>query len=86
MYLKSIKGIAALGLFVASVSASATPLNEYNLILSGDFKVSGGSGHIEGKAFIGGDMVKGSVFAQHVNKRLAQPTFVMVMAWVKAVA
>lgn len=43
---------------------SAGPLNDYNLILFGDLKASGGSGHIEGKAFIGGDVVKGSVFAQ----------------------
>lgn len=78
MYLKSIKGIAALSLFVASVSVSATPLSEYNLILSGDLKVSGGSGHIEGKAFIGGDLVNGSVFAQHVNKNSTADTLKVV--------
>lgn len=44
--------------------ASAGPLNDYNLILSGDLKVSGGSGHIEGKSFIGGNVVNASVFAQ----------------------
>ena len=47
-----------------SVMASATPLNDYNLILFGDLNVSGGSGHIEGKAFIGGNVVNASVFAQ----------------------
>ncbi|WP_170941648.1 choice-of-anchor A family protein [Cellvibrio mixtus] len=44
--------------------ASAGPLNDYNLILFGDLNVSGGSGHIEGKAFIGGDVVNASIFAQ----------------------
>lgn len=78
MYRKSIKGIAALGLLVASISASATPLSEYNLILSGDLNVSGGSGHVEGKAFIGGDLIKGSVFAQRVNKNSTADTVKVV--------
>ena len=40
----------------ASTSVFAGPLNDYNLILSGDLAISGGSGHIHGKAFIGGDL------------------------------
>jgi choice-of-anchor A domain-containing protein len=36
--------------------ASASPLEDYNLILFNDFNVSGGSGHIHGTAFIGGDL------------------------------
>lgn len=78
MPVKYIKRMAALGLVAASVSASATPLNDYNLILSGDFNVSGGSGHIEGKAFIGGNVVNGSVFAQHVNKNSTDDTVKVV--------
>lgn len=78
MPVKYIKRIAALSLVAASVGASATPLNDYNLILSGDFNVSGGSGHIEGKAFIGGNVVNGSVFAQHVNKSSTADTVKVV--------
>ncbi len=78
MYFKSIKRIAALSLVAASVSTNATPLNDYNIILSGDFNVSGGSGHIEGKAFIGGNVVNGSVFAQHVNKSSTADTVKVV--------
>lgn len=61
-----------------SVFANAGPLNEYNLILSGDFNVSGGSGHIEGKAFIGGDVVKGSVFAQKEARDSREDTLKVV--------
>ncbi|GGY83734.1 hypothetical protein GCM10011613_30800 [Cellvibrio zantedeschiae] len=78
MPVKYIKRIAALSLVAASVGASATPLNDYNLILSGDLNVSGGSGHIEGKAFIGGNVLKGSVFAQHVNKSSTADTVKVV--------
>lgn len=56
-----LAGAALLGL---SSLASAGPLNDYNLILFGDLNVSGGSGHIEGKTFIGGNVVNASVFAQ----------------------
>jgi len=78
MPVKYIKRMVVLSLVAASASVSATPLNDYNLILSGDFNVSGGSGHIEGKAFIGGDVVKGSVFAQHVNKNSTADTVKVV--------
>lgn len=78
MYFKTIKRIAALSLVAASVSTNATPLNDYNIILSGDFNVSGGSGHIEGSAFIGGNVVNGSVFAQHVNKSSTADTVKVV--------
>jgi choice-of-anchor A domain-containing protein len=60
-YSKLLSAVVLGGL---SSLASAGPLNDYNLILFGDLNVSGGSGHIEGKAFIGGDVVKASVFAQ----------------------
>ncbi|MFC3114470.1 choice-of-anchor A family protein [Cellvibrio fontiphilus] len=56
--------VAAAVLLGFSSLAGAGPLNDYNLILLGDLKVSGGSGHIEGKAFIGGNVVNASVFAQ----------------------
>lgn len=36
--------------------ASATPLENYNLILFNDFSPSGGSGHVHGTAFIGGNL------------------------------
>jgi choice-of-anchor A domain-containing protein len=52
----SIKLLATLVLAGGTGLASATPLEDYNLILFGDFAVSGGSGHIHGKAFIGGDL------------------------------
>jgi len=78
MPVKYIKRMVALSLVAASASASATPLNDYNLILSGDLNVSGGSGHIEGKAFIGGNVVHASVFAQHVNKNSTQDTVKVV--------
>ncbi|MFO1389373.1 choice-of-anchor A family protein [Cellvibrio sp.] len=78
MYFKTIKRIAALSLVAASVSTNATPLNDYNLILTGDFNVSGGSGHVEGKAFIGGNVVNGSVFAQHIDKSSTADTVKVV--------
>jgi len=78
MPVKYIKRMVALSLVAASATVSATPLNDYNLILSGDFNVSGGSGHIEGTAFIGGNMVNGSVFAQHVNKNSTADTVKVV--------
>jgi len=68
MPVKFFNTIVALGLVAVSVVSNASPLSDYNLILSGDFNVSGGSGHIEGKAFIGGDVRKGSVFAQKINQ------------------
>jgi choice-of-anchor A domain-containing protein len=52
----SIKLLATLVLAGGTSLASATPLNDYNLILFGDFAASGGSGHIHGNAFIGGDL------------------------------
>ncbi|RYZ96515.1 MAG: choice-of-anchor A family protein [Moraxellaceae bacterium] len=78
MPIKHIKTMAALSVVAVSASVSATPLSDYNLILSDDFNVSGGSGHIEGKAFIGGNVVKGSVFAQHINKSSTENTVKVV--------
>lgn len=57
---------------------SAGPLNDYNLILFGDLNVSGGSGHIEGKAFIGGDVVNASVFAQKEARTSTEDTVKVV--------
>jgi len=51
-----LKNIVLAGFMSASVSAVAGPLNDYNLILSGDLAVSGGSGHFHGKTFIGGNL------------------------------
>lgn len=78
MPVKYIKRMAALSLVAASASVSATPLNDYNIILSGDFNVSGGSGHVEGKSFIGGNLVHGSVFAQHVPNNSTATTVKVV--------
>lgn len=52
----STKLLAALVVAGSTSLASATPLEDYNLILFGDFAVSGGSGHVHGKAFVGGDL------------------------------
>jgi choice-of-anchor A domain-containing protein len=52
----SSKLLAALIVTGGSSLASASPLEDYNMILFGDFNVSGGSGHIHGTAFIGGDL------------------------------
>lgn len=67
-------------LVLASLSgwASAGPLADYDLILLGDLNVSGGSGHIEGKAFIGGDVVNASVFAQKEARTSREDTVKVV--------
>lgn len=74
----TIKKITGLAVLAVSVSVSATPLSDYNLILSEDFNVSGGSGHVEGKSFIGGNLVHGSVFAQHINQSSTEDTVKVV--------
>lgn len=74
----SIKSLLVAGAMTASVVATASPLNDYNLILSGDFNVSGGSGHIEGKSFIGGNVNNGSIFSQYVNKNSTEDTVKVV--------
>lgn len=63
-YRAASRQVLAAVLLGLSSLASAGPLSDYNLILFGDLNVSGGSGHIEGKAFIGGDVINASVFAQ----------------------
>jgi len=78
MFVNSIKKIAALTLAAIATTASATPLNDYNLILSGDLNVSGGSGHIEGASFIGGNVVNESVFSQKLDKNSTQNTVKVV--------
>ena len=52
----SRKALAVLGFIASAQLANAGPLEDYNLILFSDFSVSGGSGHIHGNAFIGGDL------------------------------
>lgn len=81
MYLNFIKKAAVSGLIVASAGVSATPLSDYNLILSGDLAVSGGSGHIHGKAFIGGDL-KGSSpeFGADLNRPLNKNNYTVEVA------
>jgi choice-of-anchor A domain-containing protein len=78
MTVNYIKTMAALTLVAASAIASATPLSDYNLILSGDLNVSGGSGHIEGKSFIGGNVVNGSIFSQKLDKSSTEDTVKVV--------
>jgi choice-of-anchor A domain-containing protein len=71
--------ISTLALFLAiSTTANAGPLNEYNLLLKDNFNVSGGSGHVEGKTFIGGDLVNGSIFAQRIDKSSTENTVEVV--------
>lgn len=67
MSINVFKKIALLGFMAVSTSVFAGPLNDYNLILSGDLAVSGGSGHVEGKSFIGGNLQQGSVFSGAVK-------------------
>lgn len=45
---------AALALTALSVTASALPLSDYNLILSGDYNWSGGD--VQGRTLVGGDL------------------------------
>jgi choice-of-anchor A domain-containing protein len=67
MRLTVLKNLLIVGAMSASAAANASALTDYNIILSGDFNVSGGSGHIEGKTFIGGNIVNGSIYAQYVD-------------------
>jgi choice-of-anchor A domain-containing protein len=52
----STKLLATLVVMGSTSLASASPLEDYNMILFGDFAVSGGSGHVHGTAFVGGDL------------------------------
>ena len=57
-----------------SAMASATPLNDYNLILFGDLNPSG-SVHVHGTSFIGGDLNGSSPeFVNQLNKSLTIDT------------
>lgn len=67
MPLSALKSLFVFSLITASSLVSASALTDYNLILSGDFNVSGGSGHIEGKSFIGGNLQQGSIFSDGVK-------------------
>lgn len=78
MTINIYKKVAIAGLMTASASVFAGPLNDYNLILSGDFNVNGGSGHIEGKSFIGGNVVNGSIYSQYVGKSSTDDTVKVV--------
>jgi choice-of-anchor A domain-containing protein len=78
MFSFSTKKIAILFSVLASTTANAGPLSNYNLILNDDFNVSGGSGHVEGKTFIGGNLVNGSIFAQHIHKSSTENTVEVV--------
>lgn len=73
----TIRMMVAAGVFAVSAIASATPLNNYNVLISGDFNATG-SGHIEGKTFIGGNLQNGSVFAQSIDKNSTQDTLKVV--------
>ncbi len=78
MSINLFKKLALLGFMAASTSVFAGPLNDYNLILNGDFNVQGGSGHIEGKSFIGGNVLNGSVFSQYVGSNSTADTVKVV--------
>jgi choice-of-anchor A domain-containing protein len=47
---------AALAITGCTSLASASAIQDYNMVLFDDFSPSGGSGHIHGSAFIGGDL------------------------------
>jgi choice-of-anchor A domain-containing protein/MYXO-CTERM domain-containing protein len=74
MSINFFKKIALLGCMTASASVMAGPLNDYNLILSGDLAISGGSGHIHGKAFIGGNVTGSNPEFGHDLNRPANKT------------
>jgi choice-of-anchor A domain-containing protein len=78
MLIRNIQKVTAALAFVVSAGVSAGPLMDYNLILSGDLNVSGGSGHIEGKSFIGGNVVNESVFSQKIAKNSTDDTVKVV--------
>lgn len=73
-----VKTIVSAVIVIASAQLSASPLANYNLILTDDLNVSGGSGHVEGKSFIGGNLVHGTVFAQHINSASTEDTLKVV--------
>ncbi|MEJ2426474.1 MAG: choice-of-anchor A family protein, partial [Candidatus Thiodiazotropha sp.] len=50
------KLIATFAVICGSNLASATPFEDYNMILFSDFAASGGSGHVHGASFIGGNL------------------------------
>jgi choice-of-anchor A domain-containing protein len=68
------KFLAVAGAMGLSAATSATPLNDYNLILFGDLNPIY-SVHVHGNSFIGGDL-KGSSpeFANHLDKSLTIDT------------
>ncbi len=71
----SLKALAFLGLVAGVQLANASPLEDYNLVLFNDFSVSGGSGHIHGNAFIGGDLNgQNPEFGQDLAKSLSLDT------------
>jgi choice-of-anchor A domain-containing protein len=78
MSINLFKKLALLSFVTASTAVFAGPLNDYNLILNGDFNVQGGSGHIEGKSFIGGNVLNGSVFSQYVGSNSTADTVKVV--------
>lgn len=71
----SYKLLATVALISGTGIVSATPLEDYNLILFDDFSVSGGSGHIHGTAFIGGNLNgQNPEFGQDLPKSLTVDT------------
>lgn len=81
MFINVFKKIALLGFMAASTSVFAGPLNDYNLILSGDLAISGGSGHIHGKAFIGGDLSGSNPeFGADLNRPLNKNNYTVEVA------
>jgi choice-of-anchor A domain-containing protein len=81
MSINVFKKIALFGFMAASASVFAGPLNDYNLILSGDLAVSGGSGHIHGKAFIGGDLSGSNPeFGADLNRPLNKNNYTVEVA------
>jgi choice-of-anchor A domain-containing protein len=52
---KFLNTLSFASLLTASLASMAGPLQDYTLLLQDDFNVPG-SGHIQGKAFIGGDL------------------------------
>ncbi len=78
MTINLYKKVVIASLMFASSAVFAGPLSDYNLMLSGDFNVNGGSGHIEGKSFIGGNVVNGSIYSQYVGSSSTEDTVKVV--------
>lgn len=66
MYRKTLKTLIIASMAAMSLSATAMPLQEYNLVLAQDYNFSGGD--VEGKTFIGGNLNAAGLAADFATK------------------